>query len=627
MKKRRPLNLPVLKGRRLFLLMFLLALLGILLIRAIWIEVFQQEELQRKADARQTKDVIVPAYRGMILDRNNEPLAVSSPVVSIAVNPKELLKVREEWRHEDAVNAQTPAPKPPEDTLETTTSVTPDTISTTLQSPTSVSRFIQLETVLRRIEQELELADGELLQRLEGAGNKSFFYLGRQLTPETADALLASNLPKTVKIEVEQGYRRFYPLGETAGHVLGLTNLEGNGIEGIEQTQNTLLAGKNGKKRAVRDGKGRLVENVESLEDMQPGQDVRITLDRRIQYLAYRELKNRIVELNAKSGSLVVLDAHTGEILAMANYPSFNPNNRKDLEPNLYRNRAVTDKAEPGSTIKPLTLAAALESRAIGPDVEINTSPGKLHFGKYIVKDKKDYGTISLPTLLAKSSNVGASRVALLMNPRDHWFFLTKVGFGRVPDAGLSGETPGKLTNYTEWSKVDRASHGYGYGLSVSLLQLAHAYAPFAANGVLLPVTVNVREKPVQGQQVMTPENARAVLRMMEAVVRAGGTGEKAMVEGYRIAGKTGTAYKFINNAYRDDRYLTSFIGIAPASRPRLVVAVQIDEPKIEDSGGLAAAPVFSKVMAEALRLLDIPPDNLPKMKSTTQAANTAGTP
>ncbi|MGL4185166.1 MAG: peptidoglycan D,D-transpeptidase FtsI family protein [Thiotrichaceae bacterium] len=627
MKKRRPLNLPVLKGRRLFLLMFLLALLGILLIRAIWIEVFQQEELQRKADARQTKDVIVPAYRGMILDRNNEPLAVSSPVVSIAVNPKELLKVREEWRHEDAVNAQTPAPKPPENTLETTTSVTPDTISTTLQSPTSVSRFIQLETVLRRIEQELELADGELLQRLEGAGNKSFFYLGRQLTPETADALLASNLPKTVKIEVEQGYRRFYPLGETAGHVLGLTNLEGNGIEGIEQTQNTLLAGKNGKKRAVRDGKGRLVENVESLEDMQPGQDVRITLDRRIQYLAYRELKNRIVELNAKSGSLVVLDAHTGEILAMANYPSFNPNNRKDLEPNLYRNRAVTDKAEPGSTIKPLTLAAALESRAIGPDVEINTSPGKLHFGKYIVKDKKDYGTISLPTLLAKSSNVGASRVALLMNPRDHWFFLTKVGFGRVPDAGLSGETPGKLTNYTEWSKVDRASHGYGYGLSVSLLQLAHAYAPFAANGVLLPVTVNVREKPVQGQQVMTPENARAVLRMMEAVVRAGGTGEKAMVEGYRIAGKTGTAYKFINNAYRDDRYLTSFIGIAPASRPRLVVAVQIDEPKIEDSGGLAAAPVFSKVMAEALRLLDIPPDNLPKMKSTTQAANTAGTP
>ena len=359
MKKRRPLNLPVLKGRRLFLLMFLLALLGILLIRAIWIEVFQQEELQRKADARQTKDVIVPAYRGMILDRNNEPLAVSSPVVSIAVNPKELLKVREEWRHEDAVNAQTPAPKPPENTLETTTSVTPDTISTTLQSPTSVSRFIQLETVLRRIEQELELADGELLQRLEGAGNKSFFYLGRQLTPETADALLASNLPKTVKIEVEQGYRRFYPLGETAGHVLGLTNLEGNGIEGIEQTQNTLLAGKNGKKRAVRDGKGRLVENVESLEDMQPGQDVRITLDRRIQYLAYRELKNRIVELNAKSGSLVVLDAHTGEILAMANYPSFNPNNRKDLEPNLYRNRAVTDKAEPGSTIKPLTLAAA----------------------------------------------------------------------------------------------------------------------------------------------------------------------------------------------------------------------------------------------------------------------------
>ena len=366
----------------------------------------------------------------------------------------------------------------------------------------------------------------------------------------------------------------------------------------------------------MRDANGKLVENVVHLEEMQKGQDIQLSIDRRIQYLAYKELKTRVYELDAKAGSVVVMDAHTGEILAMANVPSFNPNNRKELDPSVYRNRAVTDKSEPGSTLKPLTIAAALEARVIGPDIEINTSPGKINFGKYMVKDPQDYGSISLPTLLAKSSNVGASRVALLMDARDQWMFLNRVGFGRVPDAGFTAETPGQLTNYTEWGQVDRASHGYGYGLSSSLLQLTHAYSAFAANGTLMPATIYKLDRPVVGQQVMAAENARAVVRMMEAVVQKGGTGEKAMIEGYRVAGKTGTAYKFINNAYRNDRYLTSFIGVAPASQPRLVVAVQIDEPKIDDSGGRAAAPVFSKVMAEALRLLDLPPDNLPEPKA-----------
>jgi len=583
----------------------LLLVIGGLMFRAVWLEVFQQQWLQHQADKRQMKVVTVPAYRGMITDRNGEPMAISSPVESLWCNPRELLKAREDMRDEyDLAKRVSNAGAANSSTKAADTKAVAGT------------HFAELEEGFREIEHELEIPDGELLKRLEAARDKSFFYLGRQLPPELAEKILALDLPG---VGSTSEYRRFYPLVEAAGHILGMTNIDGIGIEGIEKAQNALLAGKNGRKRVIRDAKGREVENVERLEDMLPGQTVQLSIDRRIQYLAYKELKTRVYELKAKAGSLVVLDAHTGEILALANIPSFNPNSRKDVDPVYYRNRAVTDKSEPGSTLKPLTIAAALESRVIGPDVEIDTSPGHINFGKYQVKDPRNYGVISLAQILAKSSNVGASRVSLLMNPRDHWMFLSRVGFGRVPDAGFPGETEGGLSNYTEWSQVDHASHGYGYGLSTSLLQLAHAYMPFAANGMLMPVTIYKLDRQVAGQQVMSPETARAVLRMMEAVVQAGGTGEKAKVEGYRIAGKTGTAFKYVNGAYRDDKYMTSFIGLAPASRPRLVVAVQIDEPQIDDSGGRAAAPVFSKVMAESLRLLDIPPDNLPDVKKVEQ--------
>lgn len=600
MKYKQPKS-PVFQGRRLFLMLALLVVIGVLMLRAVWLEVFQQEWLQKQADKRQLREVTVPAYRGMILDRNGDAMAISSPVDSLWCNPQDLLKAREEMRHEYELTRQV-------------TDATAGDGSTEEREAheLAATRFARLEEGFRHIEQALEMSDGELLQKLEKEKDKQFTYLGRHLPLEIAQEILDMDLPGVAST---REYRRYYPLAETAGHVVGMTNTDGDGIEGIEKARNDHLAGKNGKTRVVRDAKGRLVESLVNLEDMQPGQDAQLSIDRRIQYLAYKELKAQVYQLNAKAGSLVVLDAHTGEILAMANVPSFNPNNRKDIKPSLWRNRAVTDKSEPGSTLKPLTLAAALEARAIGPDVLIDTSPGHISFGKYTVKDPGNYGPISLAKLLAKSSNVGASRVALLMNARDHWMFLSKVGFGRVPDAGFSGETAGKLTSYTEWGKVDRASHGYGYGLSSSLLQLTHAYAPFAANGLFMPATINKVEKQPAGQQVMSPETARSVLRMMEAVVQKGGTGEKAMVDGYRVAGKTGTAYKYIDGRYSNDRYMTSFIGIAPASRPRLVVSVQIDEPKIDDSGGRAAAPVFSKVMSEALRLLDIPPDNLPDAK------------
>ena len=605
MKRRQRKSSPVFQGRRLFLMMALLVVIGILLLRAMWLEIFQQEWLQQRADKRQMRVVNVPAYRGMILDRNGDPMAISSPVESLWCNPQDLLKAREDLRHQAAQIVAEPKG--------TETKVSEEAAKSRGEREIAADKLARLEAGLRHIEKELEYKEGELTEKLQKASDKQFFYLGRQLSLETAKEILNLDLPGVAST---REYRRYYPLAETAGHVVGMTNIDGVGIEGIEKARNDLLAGKNGKTRVLRDANGKLVENVVHLEEMQKGQDIQLSIDRRIQYLAYKELKTRVYELDAKAGSVVVMDAHTGEILAMANVPSFNPNNRKELDPSVYRNRAVTDKSEPGSTLKPLTIAAALEARVIGPDIEINTSPGKINFGKYMVKDPQDYGSISLPTLLAKSSNVGASRVALLMDARDQWMFLNRVGFGRVPDAGITAETPGQLTNYTEWGQVDRASHGYGYGLSSSLLQLTHAYSAFAANGTLMPATIYKLDRPVVGQQVMAAENARAVVRMMEAVVQKGGTGEKAMIEGYRVAGKTGTAYKFINNAYRNDRYLTSFIGVAPASQPRLVVAVQIDEPKIDDSGGRAAAPVFSKVMAEALRLLDLPPDNLPEPKA-----------
>lgn len=603
---RRKVVSPIFQGRRLFLMLALIFVIGVLMLRAAWLEVYQQEMLQEQAGKRQNRIVSVAAYRGMITDRNGEPMAVSSPVESLWCNPKKLLATYRELRDEFDVATQYAAEAGDEDA--------------SANAHVAGLRFTKLKDGLQRIEAILELNSGELLDKVEKVGDKHFFYLGRHLPPELADEVLELDLPGVASTSE---YRRFYPLAETSGHVVGMTNIDGVGLEGVEKAMNDHLAGRNGKKRVVLDGRRRVIENIESIEDMVPGQSAQLSIDQRIQYMAYKALKTQVYKLKAQAGSLIVLDARSGEILAMANLPSFNPNNRKRLEAYRYRNRAVTDKFEPGSTLKPLTIAAALESRVIGADVEIDTSPGHLTFGKYTIRDPGNYGSLSLDAILSKSSNVGASRVALLMSPRDHWMFLNRVGFGRVPNAGLSGETSGQLGNYSKWGKVDRASHGYGYGLSTSLLQITHAYAPFAADGELMPATIYKRTEPVPGQQVMSRETAHTVLEMMESVVQEGGTGKRAMVDGYRVAGKTGTAYKYINGKYRKDKYLTSFIGIAPASQPRLVVAVQIDEPKLDSSGGRAAAPVFSKVMTESLRLLDVPPDDLPEVKKAETTTRT----
>jgi cell division protein FtsI (penicillin-binding protein 3) len=524
----------------------------------------------------------------MIVDRNEESLAISSPVDSVWCNPKKLFLIRA------ALLKEADSPNKDDALL-------------------AKARLDEVDIGLQKVAGYLTLDATKLMEKLHRYKKKQFLYVARQIPPEISEDIASLNLPS---FSSTSEYRRFYPMGEALSHVVGFTNIDDRGVEGIERSKNLVLAGESGKKRVVRDGRGRLIENIEQIKEMKPGQSVSLSIDKRIQFQAYKELKGTVYQLNAKAGSIVVLDAHTGEILAMANMPGFNPNVRSELKPYRYRNRAVLDVFEPGSTIKPFTIAAALEERVIGPNVQINTSPGYMKIGKTKIRDHKNHGSITLDRILAKSSNVGASKVALLMKASGQWKFLSRIGFGRTTNAGFPNEAEGKLSYYDSWGRVDRASLGYGYGISTSLLQLAHAYTVFATGGILYPTTIYKRKESVVGQRIMKEENATAVLRMLGAVVKKNATGKNAKVDGYNIAGKTGTAYKFMNKRYRKDKKIVSFVGIAPASNPRIVVAVMINEPKVQRAtGGRLAAPVFAKVMASTLRILDIPPDNLPSSK------------
>lgn len=593
--KQTALTSPVYRGRRLALLLVLLIGMAVLLVRAGYIEIFQQEWLQEQADKRQMRKMTIPPYRGMIVDRNNDALAISSPVETIWADPRKFWDVRNGLRKDIADNDE--------------------------GSAQAQDKLDELDVNLVKIETLLNMPEGELTKLLKKSELKRFVRLAAQAPPELAQEIVGLGVPA---IGSHSEYRRFYPMAESVAHVVGFTNIDDSGVEGIELAMNEQLAGKAGEKRVIQDGASRLIEDVEQVERMVPGQDVQLSIDRRIQYQAYKVLKEQVHQLSAKAGSVVVLDARTGEVLAMANAPGFNPNARGSLKAENYRNRALMDAYEPGSTLKPLTLAAALEARVIGPDVSIDTS-GKLKLGKTTVADPRNYGTLTLDMVLAKSSNVGASKVALLMDAKDHWMFLNRVGLGLRPNSGAPTETDGSLSYYDSWGQVDRASHGYGYGVSVSLLQLAQAYTIFANEGVMYPARLlRLTEKPV-GQQIMKAENALAVLRMMTAVVKEGATGRLAMIDGYSVAGKTGTAYKYINKKYRKDRKIVSFIGLAPASDPRLIVAIMMDEPRVERAtGGRLVAPMFSKIMSSSLRVLDIPPDNLPKQQVSVKRSGGA---
>ncbi len=460
---------------------------------------------------------------------------------------------------------------------------------------------------------------GDLQRRLAERAGREFVYLRRHVNPDVAAQVQQLGVPG---VALQREFRRYYPMGEVAAHVLGFTNIDDRGQEGLELALNERLTGQPGAKRVVRDRLGRVIRDVENIRPARPGMDITLTLDQRVQYLAYRELKAAVQAHGARSGSAVIMDVHTGDILAMVNQPSHNPNNRGSLRREASRNRAVTDLFEPGSTIKPFTVAAALESGSINPRMTLDTAPGTFRVGNHTIRDIRNYGRVDLTTMLAKSSNIGASKLALGMESEHLWRTLHQAGLGRGTGSGFPGEASGLLRDFYFWRDVDRATLAFGYGVSVTPLQLTRAYAALANEGVM-PAPRFLADQPVlPGEPAMSPAVARELRAMLEVAVTPEGTGHRARVEGYRVAGKTGTARKSGAGGYSEERFVAMFAGFAPASHPRLVMVVVIDEPAGEEYyGGQVAAPVFSKIMQGALRLLDVPPDDVPGIRAATAEA------
>ena len=545
---------------RLSLVIAFFALFAISLIaRAVQLQVFTKDFLNQQADTRHLRTEKISAHRGSITDRHGEPLAISTPVDSVWANPSELVS---------AVDR------------------VPD-----------LARLLNLDAEL-------------LMRRITRSMDKQFVYLKRHLNPQQASQVMALKLPG---VNVLREYRRYYPAGEIAGHLVGFTSVDDDGQEGLELEFNHWLSGESGSKRVLKDRLGRAVENVESINAPKHGKDLRSSIDLRLQYLAYRTLKAAVQQHKAESGSIVIVDVKTGEVLAMVNQPTYNPNDRTQYSAERYRNRAITDIFEPGSSIKPLILAAALESGRYRASSMVDTSPGYVVVGPKKIEDPRNLGRVSLTTVLSRSSNVGATKIAMSLEPDQLWNVMANFGLGSLTSSGFPGESAGLLTHYNDWRKISQATLAYGYGVSVTPLQLAQAYAAIGDAGNLRPVSLVKLDSPNDGQQIIGEDTATAICHMMEEVVRPGGSGSAAGVDGYRIAGKTGTSWKFAAGGYSEDKYFSIFAGLAPASDPRLAAVIVINEPTGDQYyGGEVAAPVFSEVMTESLRLLAIAPDALP---------------
>jgi len=523
--------------------------------RALYLQGLHNDFLQQKGESRYSRVVELSATRGKIVDRNNEPLAISTPVESVAASPADV-------------------------------DVTPEQLG--------------------RLARLLGMDVAELQRRLADT-RREFVYLKRQLAPEDAARVVALGIPG---VFLQREYRRYYPAGEVTAHLIGFTDVDDKGQEALELAFEQALAGQPGSRRVIKDRLGQIVEDVESIRTPQNGGTLRLSIDTRIQYLAYRELKAAVSAHRARAGGIVVLDVASGEVLAMANVPSYNPNNRGKLDPRRTRNRAVTDLFEPGSTLKPFTAAAALEAGAVRPESVIQTGPGELTLGDRTIHDAYPQGALTVAQVIQKSSNIGAAKMALGLKAETLWNLFNQVGFGTPPRSGFPGEVSGKLRAHASWRPIEQATMSYGHGISVSLLQLARAYLIFANDGELKPVTLVKRETPPEGARVISQATAQQVRRMLEMAVQPGGTALRAQITGYRVAGKTGTARKLEGGGYAPDKYVAAFVGFAPASSPRLIVAVMIDEPSAgQYYGGTVAAPVFAQVTAGALRLLTVPYD------------------
>jgi len=562
----RAFSLEQYRARLRFVLVLLLAVAVVLVARAVDLQVLDDGFLEGQGDARFTRVAKLSANRGNIYDRNGEPLAASMPVDSVWASPPELMRAADQ---------------------------------------------------IPRLAEALNRDANWLTQYITSNLDRKFIYLVRHMRPSDAAQVAALKIPG---VHLEREYRRFYPSGEVTGHLLGFTKrYEDIGQEGLELAYDHWLGAEPGAKRIIQDRYGRTVEDIESIRAPRPGTELVTSIDLRIQYLAYRELKAAVQEHGAKAGTIVVIDIDTGEVLAMANQPAYNPNDRDDVSPARYRNRAVTDIFEPGSSIKPFIAAAAIASGRYHADSVIDTSPGFVQVGVKRIPDRNNLGAVSLTTVLAKSSNVGMAKMALELTPRQMWETLRAFGFGQSTGSGFPGESAGLLHDHSQWRRINQATISYGYNLSVTPLQLAQAYAILGAGGIRRPITLERVEGPVRGERVLDARVARELLEMMERVVSEDGTGNRAALFGYRVAGKTGTAWKAGAGGYSTDRYFSTFGGVVPASNPRLAAIVMIDEPSGKQFyGGEVAAPVFATVMAGALRLLGVPPDGLDRLPPAT---------
>jgi cell division protein FtsI (penicillin-binding protein 3) len=536
-----------------------------LVARAIQLQLVDHAVLEKLGIQESERIVAITANRGTITDRNGETLALSSPVDSVVADPPKL---------NDNIDQ------------------------------------------LPRLAKALGLDQQSLARHITSNLDREFLYLVRHLPPEQGERIMALGIPG---ISLKREYRRFYPAGEITSHIVGFTTIDDKGQEGLELGYDTLLGGEDGAKRVLQDRYGHYVENIELIRAPRQGRDLATSIDLRIQFLAYRELKAAMKDYRAHAGSAVVVDCDTGEVLAIVNQPSYNPNDRGQMQPDLYRNRAATDIFEPGSSVKPFIMAAALASGQYRPDSVVNTSPGFLKVGIKTFEDEHNLGPIDLATILAKSSNVGTAMVALTLKPQQIWNTLTGLGLGQVTGSNFPGESAGMLSHYSHWRDIGIATLSHGYGLSVTPLQLAHAYATIGAGGIRRPITFERVSGPVAGERVMDASVAHSLVQLMEHVVATGGTGTRAAVVGFRVAGKTGTAWKSFAGGYSTDHFMAVFAGVVPATHPRFATVIVIDDP----SGDLhraadVAAPVFSNLMSGTLRLMDIPPDDLQNVPAAT---------
>ena len=542
--------------------------------RSVYLQLLAGESLREKGDEVAVRIVNVPAHRGALMDRNGEQLAISTPVDSIWAEPRKVL--------------------------------------------------IEDKKYLLALARLLDMPQQKLKNFLTDRIKRDFVYLKRHAHPSLVEEI--KNLG--VKgVSTQSEYKRYYPAAEVTAHILGYTNVDDQGQEGIELAYDKILKGKPGKKRVLKDRLGRIVRNIESVMPSESGTELKLSIDKRIQYLAYREIVAAAKHHEAKSGSLVMLDVKTGEVIAMVGHPSFNPNNRS-WSKNTTRNRIVTDVYEPGSIMKVFTVAAGLESGIFTPQTIIDTSPGVFKVGKHSISDHHNYGHIDVTTIITKSSNIGASKIALALKPEYFYEVLNRFGFGQTTGSGYPGERAGILRLFNTWSEQDIASLSYGYGVQVTPLKLAQTYSIIANNGIMLPVSFIKTNKPKTRERVIAENIAKQIRDMLETVVSSEGTASRAAIKGYRVIGKTGTVHKYDpRGGYFADRYRSLFVGIVPASNPRFVTVVTIDEPNKEKGhyGGAVAAPIYSKVMEGTLRILNVPPDNLDSFNKSIIANTISG--